>query len=698
MKDRAILALALIGCLVTVLVAQNPQTTSTPKNSSQETKNDDQEDVVKITTNLVQVDAVVTKDGKVVRDLKAEDFEIYEDGRKQSITSFAFVSNIPGPGSNRATSPADKSAPPVAPRPLKPNEARRTVALVVDDLGLSAESMGSVRKQLRKFIDEQLDPNDLIAIIRTGGTVGALQQFTNDRRMIEKAFSQVKWNICSRVGVSVLPPARMGMVSDLGPCGVQRGWSAANTMQTLRFIVGAMEDLPGRKAMVVFSDSLPYEDQDFTARDRYGVRMPMDPVPDNVNLRGLLYRIAERAIRSSVVIYAVDASGVQYTGVTAADHIQGSGQEIARQVNQLMTARSQLLLNRREGADLIAKQTGGFLVRNSNDFRMDQIMEDQSGYYLIGYRPTEETFNRKFHHIKAKVKKSGLSLRTRFGFFGVSEEDVARFKRSPVDQTSVALMSPFGAEDINVELTALFKNYNSGSVVQSQILVNANDLSFQAVADGSQKAKIEVRSMIFGNNGIVVDQSTFNRELTLTSEMHQKALREGILLTLDTPIRNPGAYQIKVATRDTANSRIGSAGQYVIVPNLRNKQLALSGIQMEREEGASLETITRRFRVGSNVRFTFAVYNAVLNESTRLPKVSVQAVLYREGKKVFTGPTLAVDGTNQSDLARLAVSGLLRLETGLEPGNYYLQLVATDLESKDKEDKGIQWIDFEIVR
>jgi len=133
----------------------------------------DQDDVVKITTNLVQVDAVVTRDGKPVRDLKADDFEIFEDGRKQQISSFAYISNVPGSTSALPANDKGKNAPPVVSHPLQPHEPRRVIALVVDDLGLSAESMGSVRKQLSKFIDNQLAPNDLVAIIRTGGTMGA---------------------------------------------------------------------------------------------------------------------------------------------------------------------------------------------------------------------------------------------------------------------------------------------------------------------------------------------------------------------------------------------------------------------------------------------------------------------------------------------------------------------------------------------
>src|SRR5688572_21007713 len=131
------------------------------------------DDVVRITTNLVQIDAVVTKNGKPVANLKAEDFEIFEDGRRQEITSFTYisnvVSNVVANTSSSDKTVTDKDPDPNAPPapPLPPVVNRRTIAFVVDDYGLTAQSMTAVRRQMRKFIDEQLSPNDLIAIILT---------------------------------------------------------------------------------------------------------------------------------------------------------------------------------------------------------------------------------------------------------------------------------------------------------------------------------------------------------------------------------------------------------------------------------------------------------------------------------------------------------------------------------------------------
>src|SRR6185295_15087909 len=167
-------------------------------------------DVVRITTNLVQVDLVVTKDGKQVTNLKPEDFEILEDGRAQQITNFAYISTASLETKNEAPVAPTKSESeaPVIPKPPLPTEVKRTVAIVVDDLGMSFESMANLRTYLRKFLSENLRPNDLIAIMRTGGYVGALQQFTSDPRVLSSAISDLKWHPCSRVGAGVIAPER----------------------------------------------------------------------------------------------------------------------------------------------------------------------------------------------------------------------------------------------------------------------------------------------------------------------------------------------------------------------------------------------------------------------------------------------------------------------------------------------------------
>src|SRR6187549_2916521 len=126
MKNQRLLAVALGVCVGSVSFGQRPD--SAPSQKTPET------DVVRITTNLVQVDAVITdKSGKLITDLKPEELQLFEDNRAQKITNFSYITGD-------KTSPAkpgvrDNTMPGVPPDRLRPQDVRRTIALVVDDLG-----------------------------------------------------------------------------------------------------------------------------------------------------------------------------------------------------------------------------------------------------------------------------------------------------------------------------------------------------------------------------------------------------------------------------------------------------------------------------------------------------------------------------------------------------------------------------------
>ena len=689
--NKAILALLLVICVFATVPAQTQ-----PPPPPQKTSDDKDDDVVRITTNLVQVDAVVTKDGKLVSNLTADDFEIYEDGKKQTITSFAFISNVrtttAEPAAKEKSNPAE-----VAPIPrLKRDDPRRTVALVVDDFGLSAESMHTVRNELRKFIARELQPNDLVAVMRTSGELGALQQFTNDKRLLDRAVDRLRWNICSRAGVSVLPRFHSDgsrFEDSAFGCG---GDSYLKTLQALRFILDAMGQLPGRKSMVILSDSLPGETQEI----RFQNETFDNTFPNTTNFEPLLQKLAEKAIRSSVVIYAVDTQGLQYPGPTAADNIHLTRDNMNTVTSDIIRTRSALLRSRREGGQLIAEQTGGFQVRNSNSFQLPRILQEQNGYYLLGYRPTSETFNRRFHHIKAKVKRSGMTLRTRFGFFGVSEEEVGPMQLFNPTSTNLALMSPFGVQDIEVDLISFFTHDKvAGSIIRSFVYIDPKGLTFKNV-DGMRQVSFDLHGVIFGDNGTIAEHHAGGATLTLNERDYELVMRNGMATPLDMRVRRPGSYQVRVATRDKSSGKIGSTGQFVEVPDLNKKRIAVSGIVLT-TAGSSGPDVNkmmespgaRSFDRNTDLHFAFVTYNA-----TTTSNLVMEAKLFRDGKAVYSGPETPVNAGNQTDLSRVLVSGSVRLSPDLELGNYYLQIVITDKTPKSKMAPVVQWIDFDIVR
>jgi VWFA-related protein len=699
------------------------------------------QDVIRITTNLVQVDVVVTKDGKHVTNLKPEDFELLEDGRPQSITSFAYVSTNPSTATNDAPAPApnNNSAPPTIPKPPLPREVKRTVAIVVDDLGMSFQSMANLRTYLQKFINDNLRSNDLIAVIRTGGEVGALQQFTSDPRVLANAISELKWNPCSRVGMSVISPERSliagnapeaqmrGRVpadrsptssqidrpttaNESNPCSV--GSSVSYSINAVRFILSGMRELPGRKSMMVISDNLPIQDQEL-APASFGFQRP---VRDNANLIDVWTQatsygdgfgsLGELAIRGSVVIYGVSSQRLQTTGFQAADEIsfpplpsRGAGPRPDQQdsLTRLMRTRSAELRRNTDGAEVLAKETGGFVVRNKNDFGLEKIFEDQSGYYLIGYRPASTTFDRRFHTIQASVKRGGFTVRTRAGFYGVAE-DARTAALTDRDSINRALASPFANNEMSLRVATFFANDPArGSLLRVFLNLDAKDLSFTVEPDGTHVAKVDLSSVLFGENGTVVKRQDQNAVLRLRGKPYERALRKGVVYGFDLPLKESGGFQLRVAAKDATSQRIGASGQFIHVPNLSNGALALSGILLQSggDEDSQANVVMKRFHQGTSLVFGYTIYNAVLNKTTRVPKLTTQTLIFRGAEKIYSSEAAPVETADQMDLQRIATGARLQLGPVLTPGEYVLQIVVDDQIGKRS---ATQWAQFEVVR
>jgi len=725
-----------------------------PAKQSDTTKDQskDQEDVVRISVTLVQVDVSVTsRDGKHITDLKPEDFEIYEDGRRQQITNFSLVtSNTPVAGAtrrSRSEKSRDKLAPPVPGSNLRPEQVTRTIALVADDLGLSFTSAVTVRDALRKFVDEQMQQGYLVAIIRTGAGMGALQQFTSDKRQLYAAIDRVRWNPAGRAGISAFAPIQNSSVNpgansdaaieSLGGGGgnlsnrragnedsaaqLRDDIFAVGTLGALNFIVRGLRELPGRKSVILFSDGIPLYTRETT----------------NFRVLDALRRLTDLANRSSVVIYSIDARGLVYLGPTAADDFSGAefqgdaSQSRAEKIEQSMTERRDQFISSQEGLNYLAYNTGGFSIRNSNflELGVERVLRDQESYYLLGYIPEESTFKteegrRKFHKISVKVKRPGARVRYRSGFFGIPEEEVRPVTQTPAQQMIAAITSPFSSGEIGLRLTSIFAHdQKEGNFVRSLLHLDANDIKFTEEADGWKKALIDVLAVTFGENGKIVDESSGRYTVQSRGDDFQKMLRAGMVYTHNLTVKKPGAYQLRIVVRDAASGHIGSANEFIEVPDVKKGRLTLSGIIAKGVEAdsqpstaatgaanAATETVSvekavasaqatpavRKLRSGMLLNYAFMVYNAKVDRATGLPSLESQVRVFREGTLIYSGKANAVSLPKQKDWKAIGATGQLRLDE--EPGQYVLQVIITDKLAKGKNSVTSQWIDFELVR
>jgi hypothetical protein len=390
------------------------------------------------------------------------------------------------------------------------------------------------------------------------------------------------------------------------------------------------------------------------------------------------------------------------------------GTRDAQQMGELISGRAAAIAARQEGLTLLAEKTGGAAIHNSNDLSggIRRLMDDAGGYYLIGYQPDQSTFDaqtgrRLFHKLSLKVTRQGkYRVRMRDGFFGVPEEETKPLPGTPQGQITNALLSPFSASGVRVQLTSLFANdAANGSFMRSILYVDANDLTFKEEADGWRTATFDVVTVTFDESGNVVDQMSRTDALRLRGEGYQQVLKNGFVYYVVFPIKKPGAYQLRAVLRDHNSERIGSAGQFVEIPDLKKGGLALSGLVLNtKEEDARQQPdlqageAVRRFKSGMVLRYSFVIYNARLDKNTRSPQLQVQMRLFRGGQPVFTGKVQPFALNNPPDLGRLAASGAVTLGTNMGPGEYVLQVTVNDLLADEKRRTASQWIDFEVIK
>ncbi len=683
------------------------------------------EDVVKISTTLVQIDVTVTdKKGNPVKDLKPEEVEIYENGKKQEISNFSFISSIREKTVQPVEKP-DKTSVPIPPSQVRPEQVKRTIALVVDDLTLSFESTYYVRRALKKFVDEQMQEGDLVAIIRTGGGIGALQQFTTDRRQLYAAIEKVRWSFGAG-GVGAFSPIEATPLEQAKAAGAdvseeqleaekdfiqgandfREDIFATGTLGAINYIIRGMKELPGRKSIMLLSDGFSLFSQ------------TSDGFTDSTRVLESLRRLVDLANRSSVVVYTMDARGLAITGLTAADSTGGLD---AAAIEQRLSDRRDKLFNTQEGLVYLAKQTGGFPIINNNDLSggIRKILDDQS-YYLIGYEPDDETFDpktRRFNKLEIKVKREGVKIRYRSGFFGVSDEQIAdKPAANLTDEQRIvsALTSPFAANDISLHFNAIFGNdAKQGPFIRSFLHIEGKNLEFTDLPDGKKKAVFDILAIGFGAGGNPVDRISKTFTATVSNDVYQEIKKRGIVYDFIFPIKKPGAYQLRVALHDKSSKKIGSANQFVEVPNIKKKRLVLSGIVLENitfEEWQKIakgenpprnsdpigNTALRQFKRGTVLNYGVIAYNAKLNSSGK-PDLSLQSRIFRDGKLIFEGKPKPITADGQTNMQSVQTSGSISLGTEMAVGDYVLQLIVIDNLNNKKRQIAAQFVPFEIV-
>jgi hypothetical protein len=469
------------------------------------------------------------------------------------------------------------------------------------------------------------------------------------------------------------------------------------TLGALRYVIDGLADMPGRKSVVLFSESLPR-------------MLEAGQTPYSDSLR----RLTDNANRASVVINAIDPRGMQSFVATAADNVRPG------QVAALAARRESEMFRSQEGLGMLARDTGGLFIKDNNfiDEALNEVVADTEGYYLIGYHPDSATFDSKtgeplYHKVQVRLKSAGLRVRSRSGFFGQTDTASRDVKLTSGAALLHALNSPFASGDVHVQLTTLFNQTpDARSMLSALLHIDAHDLTFTPQPDGSQQAFFEIALMTFGVNGQRVDQSDRAFGLDLRPDQYAAALTKGLVYVVNQPVQRPGMYQMRVALRDQNSERVGSANQFVQVPDLKNGRLTLSSILLRHEARGAPSDVNhaegqvadddpataaalRVFKPGDALSYQYLVFNARSGPAQKAD-LEVQTRLFRDGKQVYTGhpmaPALAGDVTG----GRLLAGGNMTFAKGITPGDYVLQVIVIDKLAKQKNQSAARWIDFEV--
>jgi VWFA-related protein len=560
------------------------------------------------------------------------------------------------------------------------------MAIVVDDLGMDDQSFPYVRSALDKFLAEGIPPGTLFAVIATSGRLGGLARLTNDARLLRAALERLRSIPAHRMTFRQRPcgqgiaPAKFAE----SPEEAADAYYARLTMAALHRVVDGLHNLPGRRSILLFSEGLPLT-------RNFGLGEFDQPLMDRYQA------FLAHADRSGVAVNTIDPRGLATTA-DLAENRDGDDRCVENR-------RLELVYTRQVLAEM-AHRTAGVATSDDNDLpaAINRVVRDQSGYYLVAWRPSGEPAAKsgkgspRVRHLSIQLNRPGLQARFHSSIY--AEEPPEAPQADSAHRLADAILSPFATPDIRVRVSSRFWDAGAptGAVLDTDLRIDARDCSFTIEGDGRRKADIHLVTAIWGADEKPLD--TFERSYTvsLSPAAYEQAMAEGLVQHLQMRVKRPGAYQIRAAVRDPRTERLGSASDFVEVPDLKRGKLALSGIALAgtTSDDAANGATRLRYHRGETVAYTLQILNAAADAEGK-GHVEVHAALYSGGRELGASETMSVDGKGQADSKRWIAADNFRLGDRLAAGEYTLQVTVVDRVAAPKPIHVVQAVDFEVV-
>ena len=692
------------------------------------------DDVVRVNTELVQTGITVTdKNGRFVDGLNREQFQLVVDGQPRPIAFFERVTAGSAREEQLATR-AELGLTPTKPPAIPASVRGRSIVFFIDDLHLSPDSMNRTRQMLRHFLEGEMNSKDSVAITSSSGQIGFLQQFTNNKRVLEAAIARLNprpYDVQGdRIGNTVMPEylalsidttksaddkvlsfyldecmkqtttaglSRREYLTLRASCEVQIKSTArsilmqaatvtANTYGSLESLMRSSGRLPGRKLAFFVSDGFLLEPG----------RGPV--------LRDKLDQIIDAAQRAGVVVYTIDARGLVTLELDATNNVPfdpNGGLEIA---SAGAIAASQDAMN------ALAEDTGGRALRNTNYFDrwVGKVLDETSNYYLLAWRPEkDEERAPKFRLVKVNIiGRPELSVRAPRGYVEgppatVSADASAKTTANHTATTAEAelrnaLADYYPSNSLPTLLSLTYLNTpKNETVLTSSIQIASRGLRYGD--DGKQPAQIKLAGVILNDKGKIA--SSFRNQLNV-NPLSGQSETSGVIYNQHTPLA-PGIYQMRVAARDEKSGRVGSAMAWVLIPDLTKRELTLSSVLLggqvlenksSKDGNAQVQlSVDHRFARSSHLGYWIFVYNA-RRDAAGTPSLIAQTQVLRDGQVILSAPQRKLNN-GSPDPDRIPFGEELSLDT-LPPGKYDLRVTITDSIAGTN---ATQTIDFQVL-
>ena len=709
---RLSLSLLLIASLLAALPLRTlPQSQSKPQ----------QRPVAVTTTTSVLVDVVVKdKRGVAVRDMTKDEFEVYEDGVKQQVDYFERISRtIATPAAEVKEAPAEPRAAPAAAPP--PAAAQPGVVAIVFDR-LTTDARVRARNAAASYLGEPAAAlNAFVGVFQINLSLTTVQNFTTDPKLamqgIDKASAMVSSSFESNTlrvaGEDAMLLRQNSMAQSVAAAGqsnpsaggaagaamadqmmqqmqsrmqetfeqLQRDQQGYATTNGLMALVNTMQRLPGRKAVIFFSEGLA--------------------LPPNVQQH--FRSVINAANRANVSIYAVDAAGLRTESTLAASRDEINARS-RRRMDNLDRAASNtdgpltkglernedlLQLNPQNGLSQLAAETGGTFIGNTNQIgpKLREVDDDLSSYYLMSYVSANENYDGKFRNITVKVKRGGVDFLARKGYYAVpptGSTPMFYYEAQPL----AALSRGTPPREFPLLLTGLHfpENGRPGRVA---VEVEAPASAFTFVNDAEKKVYTTDFSFVVlvrdQQSHQVVEKLSYHYALVGPSDGATALKKTKILFYRDINLP-PGKYQLEAVAFDAVSSKASVKHGLLEVPEAEEGQLRLSSVALIQRAEQIKEKLESPFRLGEvliypnlgepihksarQMGFYFNVYPA--KGATETPKLTLELA---QNDKTIAQIPLKLPPADET--GRIQYASALPLDS-LSPGPFELRAIVSD--------------------